>query len=195
MSYNSICYQRPTLLICTMTPSHRQHFQQLMAEHGIGETRGIEVMRRIKMLANAYDVIVQARMRDEKLSAPRWRLLLHLYVAEMRGETAVSPTQLSRFQNVTKNTISSLLRSLEDDGLIERDLDLHDRRQFHIRLSSAGRELIRSATPVYVDYLNRLVSDLTPSEIDHMQALFEKLHASLIHHGDLPSTYCQVEEE
>lgn len=177
-----------------MTPSHRQHFQQLMAAHGITQTHGVDVLRMISMLANVYDVIVQAHLRQENLSAPRWRLLLHLYAAELRGEAAVSPTQLSRFQNVTKNTISSLLRSLEEDGLIERELDRHDRRQFHIRLSNAGRELIRSSTPGHITYLNHLVSDLTPAEIDQLCALLEKLHRSLIHHGDLPSTYGAVGE-
>jgi DNA-binding MarR family transcriptional regulator len=177
-----------------MTPSHRQHFQRLMAEHGITETHGVDVLRMISMLANVYDVIVQAHMREENLSAPRWRLLLHLYAAELRGEAAVSPTQLSRFQNVTKNTVSSLLRSLEEDGLIERELDRRDRRQFHIRLSASGRELIRSSTPGHVAYLNHLVSDLSPTEIDQMQALLDKLHASLIHHGNLPGTYGAVGE-
>jgi DNA-binding MarR family transcriptional regulator len=169
-----------------MTPSHRQHFQRLMAEHGITETHGVDVLRMISMLANVYDVIVQAHMREENLSAPRWRLLLHLYAAELRGEAAVSPTQLSRFQNVTKNTVSSLLRSLEEDGLIERELDR--------RLSASGRELIRSSTPGHVAYLNHLVSDLSPTEIDQMQALLDKLHASLIHHGNLPGTYGAVGE-
>ncbi len=166
-----------------------------MAEHGITETHGVDVLRMISMLANAYDVIVQAHMRAENLSAPRWRLLLHLYAAELRGETTISPTQLSRFQNVTKNTISALLRSLEEDGLIERELDRHDRRQFHIRLSSAGRDLLRSSTPGHVAYLNHLLSDLAPAEIDQLRALLEKLHGSLVHHGDLPNTYGTVEKE
>ncbi len=178
-----------------MIHPYRQQFKNLMAEHGIAETHGVEVMRMIRILANAYDAIVQAHMREENLSAPRWRLLLQLYAAEMRGETAVSPTRISRFQNVTKNTISSLLRSLEEDGLIERELDRNDRRQFNICLSSAGRELIRASAPGHVAYLNELIADLNPDEIDQLQALLEKVHGSLVHHGDLPSTYCMVKGE
>lgn len=178
-----------------MIHPYRQQFKALMAEHGIAETHGVEVMRMIRVLANAYDVIVQAHMREENLSAPRWRLLLHLYAAEMGGETVVSPTQLSRFQNVTKNTISSLLRSLEEDGLIERALDRNDRRQFNICLSSAGRELIRTSAPGHITYLNELTSDLTLDEIGQLQALLDKLYGSLVHHGDLPSTYCMVKGE
>lgn len=176
-----------------MTLSHRQHFQQLMAEHGITDTHGVELMRMIRMLANVYDVIMQAQMRHENLSAPRWRLLLHLYTAELRGEASVSPTHLSKFQNVSKNTISSFLRSLEEQGLIERELDQDDRRQFKIRLSAAGRDLIRTSTPDHIAYLNRLVSDLTPAESNQLQVLLEKMHVSLIHYGELPSTYCTAE--
>jgi DNA-binding MarR family transcriptional regulator len=173
-----------------MNHAHGEHFARLMAAHGITDTHGVEVMRRVRMVASAYDVIMQAQTRAENLSAPRWRLLLHLYMAELAGEAAVSPTQLSKFQNVSKNTVSSLLRSLEDQGLIERDLDRDDRRQFHIRLSAAGRDLIRSSTPSHMAHLNALVTDLSPSDIATLSELLQRLHISLMRHGDLPATYC-----
>lgn len=146
------------------------------------------------MLANAYDVLLETQMRDDNLSIPRWRLLVHLYAAELSGEGAVSPTQLSHAQNVSKNTISALLRSLEEDGLIERELDREDRRQFRIRLSAAGRELICRATPRHVRYLNELVADLEPDEIGRLQTLLAKLHASLARHGRLPAPYGMGED-
>ncbi len=173
-----------------MNHAHRERFAQLMAEHGITDTQGVEVMRQVRRIASAYDVIIEAQTRAENLSAPRWRLLLHLYMAELAGDADVSPTQLSKFQNVSKNTVSSLLRSLEDQGLIERDLDRDDRRQFHIRLSEAGRDLIRSSTPSHMAYLNELVADLLPADIAALSELLQRLHVSLMRHGNLPATYC-----
>ena len=68
-----------------------------------------------------------------------------LYVEEQRGKSlGLPPSYLSRCQDVTKNTISVLLRGLEDQGWIERTLDPDDRRVFRIRLTPAGRELIRT---------------------------------------------------
>ena len=178
-----------------MNHDHRERFAQLMAEHGITDMHGVEVMRQVRRIAGAYDVIVEAQTREENLSAPRWRLLLQLYMAELAGAASVSPTQMSKFQNVSKNTVSSLLRSLEDQGLIERDLDRDDRRQFHIRLSAAGRELIRCTTPNHIAYLNGLVTDLSPSDIATLSELLQKLHVSLMRHGNLPATYCPQDRE
>jgi len=165
----------------------------MLAEHGITDTYGVDLVRQIRMLSNVYETIISAGMRDDRLSGPRWRLLLHLYMADHSEQRPLSPTELSRVQNVTKNTISSHLRSLEELGLIERSLDPRDRRQFQIRISDAGRELIRTSTPAHVSHLNQLASDLSANEIDELKYLLNKLHSSLVHHGNLPDTYCPGE--
>jgi len=173
-----------------MHSEHHKHFQALLAAHGITDTRGVEIMRMTRMLANIYEMIVNSHMREDRLSGPRLRLLLHLYMAELNGEHALSPTKLSKMQNVSKNTVSSFLRSLEEQGLIERAIDPVDRRQFRIQLSDRGREFIRTSAPGYVANLNQIVSDLTSAELDQLTALMKKLHQSLVHHGDLSDTYC-----
>lgn len=173
-----------------MRAEYRQHLQSLLAQHGITETHGIEIMGMIRMLANIYKMIVSTYMSEEHLSAPRWRLLLHLYMAEQMGRSALSPTELSKIQNITKNTISSHLRSLEAQGYITRALHEKDRRQFQIQLSEQGRELIRATTPQYIGDLNRLTANLTGEEIAQLLALLQKLLASLVVHGNLPDIYC-----
>ncbi len=179
-----------------MDQEHRQLFVDMMTdEHGITELHGIDLLRQIKMLSHLYGMLMSSLMRDAQLSSPRFRLLLHLHVAEYMGKTSLSPTELSRLQQITKNTISSLLRSLEDQGLIERTLDPNDRRQFRIHLTDNGRELVRSATPGHIAYLNQLTAGLSSDEITQLQALLHKLHRSLVDYGDLPDTYCPEKEE
>ncbi|HEY53893.1 MAG TPA: MarR family transcriptional regulator [Caldilineae bacterium] len=174
-----------------MNHEHQQVFASMMAGHGITEMHGLDLMRQIKMLSHLYGMLISSHMRDAQLSGSRWRLLLHLHMAEQMEQASLSPTELSRMQHVTKNTISSLLRSLEEQGLIERTLDPKDRRQFKIRLTDEGRELIRKSTPEHVVYLNQLARDLTPDEVTQLGELLHKLRVSLTRHGDLPDTYCQ----
>ena len=177
---------------------HHQRLQQYTEEFGVSEIHGVELARLIRMLANIYETILSAHSRqylDVELSGPRWRLLMHLYMSERRGRASISPTELSRSQNVAKNTISSLLRSLEEQGLIERSLDPTDRRQFQIRLSSSGRELVRASTPDHITFLNQLSADLTAEEIVQLRLLLRKLHISLARHGHLPEPYCLEQTE
>lgn len=170
---------------------HHADFCRMLAEHGITDTHGIELLRMVHLLANTYDNIIAERPRKEKLSAPRWRLLMRLLLEEQQGTLGVHPTQLSKSQHVSKNTISSHLRSLEEEGLIERELDPTDRRQFRIRLSDSGRALIRNATPGYMSFVNGLTAGLTALEIEQLQTLLHRLYQSLVQHGQV-TDQCQA---
>jgi DNA-binding MarR family transcriptional regulator len=148
---------------------------------GDTDTTGLELMRLVHMVANAYESAVDGQLRSAELSGPRWGLLLRLLAEERFGcLNGVSPTRLSHHQNVSKNTISALLRGLEEQGLIERTLDLADRRVFQIRLTDMGRQIVQDSTPGHIAFLNALAADLTAEERTQLTELLEKLHRSLV---------------
>ena len=166
-------------------PSLRSALQELAAD---SDLTGVELLRRVCRAANLYDTIVNRRLRASDLSGPRWHLLMHLRSDEMRhGPGGVSPTYLSKCQGVRKNTISSLLRGLEEQGLIERALDPTDWRAFRIRLSSAGREMVRARAPQHFQELNELLAGLTADERSDLIGLLDKLYRSLVEDGGLHS--------
>jgi DNA-binding MarR family transcriptional regulator len=174
-----------------MTQKKSEHIQNIIASFGVEDTSGAELSRMTKLISTGYGTIFNARMKDENLSGPRWRILLHLFMAEEMGKPGVSPTELSQARNVSKNTISSLLRSLEEQGLVTRAVSPTDRRSFVIQLTDRGRELVRERSPQHLAFLNELASDLTPEERTQLITLLRKLYKSLVHHGGLPESYCR----
>lgn len=164
-------------------PPDHQVFHQILREYGLANLYGLGLLRLVRAIANTYEQLASEQMGDSRLSEPRWRLLVRLLVAERLGTPSVQPTHLSKTQLVSKNTISAHLRALEEDGLIVRELDPQDRRQFQIRLSSAGRALVLEATPRFVEFLNRLTSDLSVEEIEQLQTLLERLLHSVQKQG------------
>ena len=80
---------------------------------------------------------------------------------------------------MSKNTISAHLRALEELRLIERQLDPNDLRAFRIRLTTDSRSLIRSSTPLHLEFLNDLIAQLTLEECEMLQGLLAKLVESL----------------
>ena len=145
---------------------------------------GLELLRLIHMTGNLYDVVADAALEIAEVSGPRWRLLLRLHAEEMQGNhDGVSPTHLSRCQHVSKNTISALVRGLEEQKLIERTLDPLDRRGFRIRLSQSGRKLLEDTIPRHLAYLNELASGLADDEQSRLIELLEKLFNSLVAHA------------
>jgi DNA-binding MarR family transcriptional regulator len=155
-----------------------QHVQELTGETEIG---GLELATMIHALANLYDSAEVPPDSAFDLSGPRWGLLLRLLHEEAKGSCAgLTPTSLSRFQNVTKNTISALLRGLEDQGLIQRALDPDDRRLFRIQLSEVGRKLTRAEAPRRIRHLNRLAAGLSEADQAQLVDLLGRLFGSIV---------------
>jgi DNA-binding MarR family transcriptional regulator len=156
----------------------RRHIRELA---GLEDTSGIELFGLMRMLMNLCEAIETQHLSESDLSGPRWGLLLRLFAEEQHGRAdGVSPSALSRFQRVSRNTISALLRGLEEQGLVQRALDADDRRRFRIQLTAAGRELLQSTAPQRIHYLNHMVSGLSKLERQQLIGLLTKLYRSLV---------------
>ncbi len=164
----------------------RSQWREHIREHvgaltGVEDTTGLELVAMIRGLANLYEAVEVPPEDAIDLSGPRWLLLLRLMAEERVGSgDGLTPTGLSHFQNVSKNTISSLLRGLEEQGLIQRAIDPEDKRLFRIQLSERGRSLMAVAAPQRIRYLNCLVSGLTTDEKDQLFTLLGKLYHSVV---------------
>ena len=158
----------------------RQHILEMA---GGGDIRGIEISQSIRMLAKTYDHALN-RTLPPALSGPRLGILLRLFGEEEKGNhEGINPTNLSHFQQVKKNTVTSLLRGLEDQGMIERTYDQQDRRKVRIRITAAGKDLVRSTAPDRFGFLNELASGLSDAEKSTLLTLLEKLQRSVLQHA------------
>ncbi len=160
-------------------PPWRGSFQRMLADLGVEDVHGLELLRLVKMCAHMYDRLLSEEMRESEISEPQWRVLMRLALAAHAGQESLSPTELAHSQRLSKNTISAHLRALEQAGLIRREIDPDDLRAFRIRLSDSGWDLVRRSTPAHMDLLNRLAAGLTPEEQAQLQRLLQKLYDSM----------------
>lgn len=166
----------------------REHLKKhlLSMTNGV-DIKGLEISSLIRMLANYYAAIITHKMEPGEISGPRMGILIRLLVAEQEGNTdGINPTALSHFQNVKKNTISSLLRGLEDSGYIERNMDPKDKRVFLIRITEKGRKMMETVGPQRLAMMNDLSSELTDEEKAQLIFLLEKLLTSMQKRVDFP---------
>jgi DNA-binding MarR family transcriptional regulator len=148
---------------------------------GLSDIKGVEISGAIHRLAKIYDSIFSSNLKGSKITNPRLKILMRLYIDEKMGRTeGITPTFLSHMQDVRKNTISSLERGLEDQGLIQRVNDPTDRRIFRLKLTDAGRKWIAEQASQQFGQINSMASDLSEEEQNQLIQLLDKLTNSLL---------------
>ncbi|MBI5652412.1 MAG: MarR family transcriptional regulator [Chloroflexi bacterium] len=167
-------------LDATAFQQHEKAFHQFLTDWGVADPRGLELIRALAGAARLLEVIADHHLQENGLSLPRLRLLLWLHAEEYHGnKDGLSPSRLSQFQHISKNTVSSLLDSLEQQGLIERALNREDKRKFNIRLTRAGREIIKKTLPQHSARLAEAFTALTSEEQNTLLKLLRKLRPAL----------------
>jgi DNA-binding MarR family transcriptional regulator len=157
-----------------------QIYQHIKTLFQVENMQGVDIFSTISRIQQLSEMLNCHECDGQDLSMPRWRILLRLFIAEQRGNTnGLTPTELSHFRQVSKNTISSLLRGLEEQGLVTREMDAKDLRIFRIHLTEKGRLFFMDTAPRRIEGLNQLLSSLSETETQELTALLHKLHQSL----------------
>ncbi len=160
---------------------YQQAHERLFEMAAGQDIRGMEIAQAIRIVGKLINLAVAHSLEAHDLSGPRLGILLMLYMEEEKGNTTgINPTRLSHYQHVKKNTTTSLLKGLEESGLVERAPHPVDRRATLIRITPAGRELVRSDAPLRFKFMDQLTSGLTEGERDQLILLLNKLRTSLI---------------
>jgi DNA-binding MarR family transcriptional regulator len=147
---------------------------------GYEDSTSFELVNLIHIAAIEMEKATNQRVGAHRMSGPRWGILFRIFAEEKIGsQGGATPTELSQLQGVSKNTMSSLIRGLEEQGLIIRTLDPIDHRLFRIQLTPKGRELVVHAATRHNLETLELTSCFSHEESVQMVALLEKLVISL----------------
>jgi DNA-binding MarR family transcriptional regulator len=114
------------------------------------------------------------------LSWAKFRLLVDLFRHEDHGAAGgMQPSDLSEMQGICRNTVSSLIASLEKDGLISRELHRTDRRKFVIRLTPQGHRVLKSKLASQLIFVTDCFGAFSASERQNLLKLLTRLNQSL----------------
>jgi DNA-binding MarR family transcriptional regulator len=114
------------------------------------------------------------------LSWPRFMLLMVLLANEtFRGKSGLQPSELSEIEGIPRNSVSTLLAGLEEEGLVSRELHGKDRRKFVIHLTPQGRELLKSKLGTQFEQLTQCFAVFSDEERETLLDLLTRLTESL----------------
>jgi DNA-binding MarR family transcriptional regulator len=97
---------------------------------------------------------LQPELSDTQLAA----------LAALEKHTAMTPGELADHEKVQPPSITRVIASLEERGLIRRMQHPSDRRQVVLTVTDQGRDFVRQVRQLREAWLARRLEDLTPAE-------------------------------
>lgn len=145
------------------------------------DPQALRLMDEFRMVSRAIYHLNEQSVAIPGLSFAQYRVLMHLFFAEQMGDRGIlNPSEISDRQGVSRNTMSSFIRNLEDEGLVERSLDPDDRRRFNIGLTDAGRELVRQHARQHLESMGQYFCALTSEEQETLLQLLMKVRTQVM---------------
>jgi DNA-binding MarR family transcriptional regulator len=150
----------------------QRHHDLLQRFFGEGDTSSMMVFRSLLRVASLINAISEKALDPHGLSLAKVRLLIILM---LRDEEGLLPSEVSKLQGVMPNTISSLVASLRDAGLIEQAAHPSDKRKHIIKIAPPGREVLQNIAPLQHTFVRALFEDFTDHELQSLGELVGKL--------------------
>jgi len=97
-------------------------------------------------------------------------LIQYLYENEKASQDEVAD-----FLFLSKGTVAKILRRLEDDGIIEREVNQENRRKNDVVLSEKGKEIAIKIEKIDEKWESQIYKDLTKEEIEKGEEIIKKM--------------------
>jgi DNA-binding MarR family transcriptional regulator len=155
-------------------------FKSLVSHYPEVDLGALRIARELGLTHALLMVSVEEHLRPAGLSWSKLFILLCLQTMQEAGEKGLNPSELSGHLAVTRNTVSTLLSALEQQGYVTRELDPEDKRRFVIRLAPAGRDAAeRCAAPLF-RHLHVLLSPMDHEQRVLLVGLLTQLQRAII---------------
>ena len=135
------------------------------------ETEGI--VERIAALAKRLDRSVEETLAEHDISYGEWKVLHRLRRAEPNYRS--TPGKLSEHLGLSSGAMTNRLDRLEEEGLVRRLPDPHDRRSVVVELTDAGLQRWQEATGRQARVEADIASSLDPEEKKQLDGLLRRL--------------------
>ncbi len=157
--------------------SRDEFIQFVRAVSPQADVNSVLLFGQIHRASNQLVHVAERKLEATGLSWPKFRLLMSLIHSEQQGNTGgIMPSELSERQNISRNTVSALISSLEENGYISRELHGDDRRKFLIRLTPKGRKILREQMNSHFMYIGQCFETLNEKERRTLYDLLKRVN-------------------
>jgi DNA-binding MarR family transcriptional regulator len=137
----------------------------------------LETVFTLKSVSQQINNVLNEWLEGTAGSPSRFQALALLWGA---GDRFVPHQEIIAALQVKRATVSALMFSLEQEGLVQSIGDEKDRRRLLAKLTEKGRNVIASALELNAHRLEKVFVDLSPDELQLLQSLLRRMRDGFV---------------
>ncbi|MEO7071524.1 MAG: MarR family transcriptional regulator [Rhodanobacter sp.] len=158
------------------------HVSEMIPQMPAAQAR---LCRLVLMVGDRLQLELAANLKPHRLNHSEFITLMMLYG---RPDGSSTPGELCEFATQGAANMTRIANALAARGLITRSSGTHDRRQVVIRITAAGRRLLRKVLPPLFPRMGGAFAGFSDGERDELDRLLGKLALNLDHLDAVPAT-------
>ena len=123
------------------------------------------------------------------ISGSQWGVMRALWNADQGGESSVRVTDLSDRLLIRPPSVTTVVDRLERQGLVVREGSPSDQRVKEVRLTDAGKKLVRRVLHGHTSQIETLLDGLTAPELHTLRQSLDRLNVHLAAINDGPELH------
>lgn len=131
-------------------------------------------LRLISMINRDSHSFIKSRLGDIDINSGQFPLMFLLYHHE-----GINQGSAAERLNLDKGTVARGMMKLEQSGLIIRKKDEHDRRNYRLSLTPAGRSAMERLNEVRTDLEVSLVKGMSDEDRKELDRLLQLMHRNV----------------
>ncbi len=136
-------------------------------------------LRLLSCTTRIEDTIRQRLREHFDITLPRFDLMAQLE----REPQGLSMSELSRRMMVTGGNVTSIVDQLEKEQLVQRQMQVADRRSFTVSLTEAGRKAFAAMAQAHEGWVVELLSPLAAHQQEQLHDLLGTLKSGTFTHS------------
>lgn len=141
----------------------------------------LETVFTLKSVSQQVNNVLNEWLAGTAGSPARFQALALLWGA---GDHPVPHQEIIAVLQVKRATVSALMFSLEQEGLVRSVGDEKDRRRLLATLTEKGKSIIASALELNAHRLEQAFADLSPDELQLLQSLLRRMRDGFVKFSD-----------
>ena len=130
-----------------------------------------------RILASFHTVLRTVNQGVDHLRLDKGALIV-LYTLHAHG--TARPSETASACQLDQSTLSRHLKALEDDGLVTRSPDQHDKRAQIASITDAGTAFMEEVQAARIDRLGEALADWSDDEREQLATVMDRLADSLV---------------